>query len=251
MDAPAETSAGGKLFERCWPGRRHWLQLRLRLAGRGGPLALERPDVRHVLLSPVDRGVALRGPAWRQLRFLVGVGAAVGAVTGTVLTFEFGLLWPRFMGRWGEAFGIPFLVEGLFFFTEAIFLGVYLYGWDRISPRAHLLAGVIVAISGAASAVTTSAKRPNQATVQLKRQGDGLAVQVTAPSKPQGAGVLLAITESGLSTKVTRGENSGRTLSHAPVVRTLTPQPEVLKRLMQSTKPQEIPAPAGRAEGAR
>lgn len=57
----------------------------LRSGSRGGPLALERPDVRHVLLSPVDRGVALRGPAWRQLRFLVGVGAAVGAVTGQLL----------------------------------------------------------------------------------------------------------------------------------------------------------------------
>mgnify|MGYP000028157346 CR=1 FL=1 len=75
--------------------------------------------------------------------------------------------------------------------------------------------------SGAAAAVTMAAKRPSQAAVQLKRQGDGLAVQVAAPSKPQGAAVLLAITESGLSTKVTRGENSGQTLHHAPVVRTM------------------------------
>ena len=57
----------------------------LRSGSRGGPLALERPDVRHVLLSPVDRGVALRGPAWRQLRFLIGVGAAVGAVAGQLI----------------------------------------------------------------------------------------------------------------------------------------------------------------------
>lgn len=75
--------------------------------------------------------------------------------------------------------------------------------------------------SGAASAVTMAAKRPSQAAVQLKRQGDALMVQVSAPSKPPGAGVLLAITESGLSTKVTRGENSGQTLHHAPVVRTM------------------------------
>ena len=54
----------------------------------------------------------------------MAVTFAVGAVTGTVLTFEFGLLWPRFMGQWGEAFGVPFAFEGLFFFTEAIFIAI-------------------------------------------------------------------------------------------------------------------------------
>ena len=78
---------------------------------------------------------------------------AVGAVSGTVLSFELGLLWPRFMELAGPIIGIPFSLEGFAFFTEAIFLGVYLYGWDRISRRAHLTAGVIVALSGAASAV--------------------------------------------------------------------------------------------------
>ena len=78
---------------------------------------------------------------------------AVGAVSGTVLSFELGLLWPRFMEIAGPVVGIPFSLEGFAFFTEAIFLGVYLYGWDRIPPRAHLTAGVIVALSGAASAV--------------------------------------------------------------------------------------------------
>src|SRR3954467_375174 len=78
---------------------------------------------------------------------------AVGAVSGTVLSFELGLLWPRFMAFAGPIIGMPFSLEGFAFFTEAIFLGVYLYGWERISPRAHLLAGVIVAVSGAASAV--------------------------------------------------------------------------------------------------
>ena len=78
---------------------------------------------------------------------------AVGAVSGTVLSFELGLLWPRFMELAGPIIGIPFSLEGFAFFTEAIFLGVYLYGWDRISRRAHLAAGVIVALSGAASAV--------------------------------------------------------------------------------------------------
>ena len=78
---------------------------------------------------------------------------AVGAVSGTVLSFELGLLWPKFMALAGPIIGMPFSLEGFAFFTEAIFLGVYLYGWDKVSPRAHLLAGVLVAISGAASGV--------------------------------------------------------------------------------------------------
>ena len=78
---------------------------------------------------------------------------AVGAVSGTVLSFELGLLWPVFMEAAGPIIGMPFSLEGFAFFTEAIFLGVYLYGWDRISPRAHLWAGILVAVSGAASGV--------------------------------------------------------------------------------------------------
>jgi cytochrome d ubiquinol oxidase subunit I len=78
---------------------------------------------------------------------------AVGAVSGTVLSFELGLLWPGFMEFAGAIIGMPFSLEGFAFFTEAIFLGVYLYGWDRISPRAHLWAGVAVAVSGAASGI--------------------------------------------------------------------------------------------------
>jgi cytochrome bd ubiquinol oxidase subunit I len=78
---------------------------------------------------------------------------AVGAVSGTVLSFELGLLWPAFMEAAGPIIGMPFSLEGFAFFTEAIFLGVYLYGWNRISPRAHLWAGVLVAVSGAASGI--------------------------------------------------------------------------------------------------
>ncbi|MBX6332092.1 MAG: cytochrome ubiquinol oxidase subunit I [Gemmatimonadaceae bacterium] len=78
---------------------------------------------------------------------------AVGAVSGTVLSFELGLLWPEFMRYAGAIIGMPFSLEGFAFFTEAIFLGVYLYGWDRIPPRAHVVAGAIVAVSGAASAL--------------------------------------------------------------------------------------------------
>jgi len=78
---------------------------------------------------------------------------AVGAVSGTVLSFELGLLWPGFMRYAGPLIGMPFSLEGFAFFLEAIFLGIYLYGWDRVGPRAHLAAGVVVAASGAASAV--------------------------------------------------------------------------------------------------
>ena len=78
---------------------------------------------------------------------------AVGAVSGTVLSFELGLLWPGFMRYAGAIIGMPFSLEGFAFFTEAIFLGVYMYGWDRISARAHLASGVLVAASGALSGI--------------------------------------------------------------------------------------------------
>ena len=77
---------------------------------------------------------------------------AVGAVSGTVLSFELGLLWPKFMGTFGGVIGLPFTLEGFAFFLEAIFAGIYLYGWDRLSPRAHWWSGVPIAIAGVASA---------------------------------------------------------------------------------------------------
>ncbi len=77
---------------------------------------------------------------------------AVGAVSGTVISFELGLLWPRFMAFAGPIIGMPFSLEGFAFFAEAIFLGIYLYGWGKVSPRLHLAAGIAVAVSGAVSA---------------------------------------------------------------------------------------------------
>ncbi len=76
---------------------------------------------------------------------------AVGAVSGTVLSFELGLLWPAFMEFAGPLIGMPFSLEGFAFFLEAIFLGLYLYGWNRIGPRTHLLSGVLVCLGGALS----------------------------------------------------------------------------------------------------
>jgi cytochrome d ubiquinol oxidase subunit I len=90
----------------------------------------------------------------------MAVTFAVGAVTGTVLSFEFGLLWPHFMDRFGSAFGIAFAIEGLFFFTEAIFLAIYIYGWKRLGGWAHFWSGVpmvITGIGGAFSVVAANA----------------------------------------------------------------------------------------------
>jgi cytochrome d ubiquinol oxidase subunit I len=73
---------------------------------------------------------------------------AVGVVTGTILSFELGLLWPNFMATFGDVFGLGFAVEGFSFFVEAIFIAIYVYGWGRLSPRTHLLCGIPIVISG-------------------------------------------------------------------------------------------------------
>jgi cytochrome bd ubiquinol oxidase subunit I len=73
---------------------------------------------------------------------------AVGVITGTILSFEMGLLWPNFMATFGSVFGLGFAVEGFSFFMEAIFIGIYVYGWGRLSPRAHFASGIPVAIAG-------------------------------------------------------------------------------------------------------
>ena len=73
---------------------------------------------------------------------------AIGVVTGTILSFEMGLLWPNFMATFGNVFGLGFTIEGISFFVEAIFIGIYVYGWDRLSPRTHLLTGIPIILSG-------------------------------------------------------------------------------------------------------
>jgi cytochrome d ubiquinol oxidase subunit I len=78
---------------------------------------------------------------------------AVGVITGTILSFEMGLLWPNFTSTFGSVFGLGFAIEGFSFFMEAIFIGIYVYGWDRLSPRAHFLSGIPIAISGAAGSL--------------------------------------------------------------------------------------------------
>src|ERR1700756_3176789 len=73
---------------------------------------------------------------------------AVGVITGTVLSFEMGFLWPNFTGTFGGVFGVGFAIEGFSFFMEAIFIGIYVYGWGRLSARAHFAAGIPIVISG-------------------------------------------------------------------------------------------------------
>ena len=124
---------------------------------------------------------------------------AVGAVSGTVLSFELGLLWPRFMRFAGAIIGMPFSLEGFAFFAEAIFLGVYLYGWSRISARAHIVAGVLVAVSGAASAlfvVIANAWMNSPAGFQLQHGApldvDPVAAMLTPAAFPEVLHMLLA-----------------------------------------------------------
>jgi len=122
----------------------------------------------HIILASIGIGL----PAitllaeWRSLRTgdpvyaelarrwmkAAGVLFAVGAVSGTVLSFEMGTLWPGFMDTYGQVFGTAFALEGIAFFIEAIFMGIYLYGWDRLSPRAHFATGIPVVIAGLLSA---------------------------------------------------------------------------------------------------
>jgi cytochrome d ubiquinol oxidase subunit I len=82
-----------------------------------------------------------------------GLLFAVGAVSGTALSFELGLLWPKYMQIAGAVAGPAFGLEGFAFFIEAIFIGLYLYGWNRLTPRAHWLCGIVIAVSGAVSGV--------------------------------------------------------------------------------------------------
>ena len=119
-----------------------------------------------------DNDALLLAQRWAKY---MAVTFAVGAVTGTVLTFEFGLLWPKFMGKWGAAFGIPFAVEGLFFFTEAIFIAIYIFGWRRLKPWTHFWTGVpivIAGIGGTLSVVAANSWMNEPAGFTLNSNGD-------------------------------------------------------------------------------
>jgi len=85
--------------------------------------------------------------ARRWARIMVAL-FAVGVITGTILSFEMGLLWPNFTATFGGVFGLGFAIEGFSFFLEAIFIGIYVYGWDRLSPRAHFVSGIPIVLTG-------------------------------------------------------------------------------------------------------
>jgi cytochrome d ubiquinol oxidase subunit I len=85
--------------------------------------------------------------ARRWSRIMVAL-FAVGVITGTILSFEMGLLWPNFTATFGGVFGLGFAIEGFSFFLEAIFIGIYIYGWDRLSPRAHMLSALPIVFTG-------------------------------------------------------------------------------------------------------
>jgi cytochrome bd ubiquinol oxidase subunit I len=101
-----------------------------------------------------DTDALLLARRWSKV---VAVTFAIGAVTGTVLSFEFGLLWPEFTGRFGKVFGVLFAIEGICFFLEAIFVAIYIFGWKRLAPWTHFWAGVPIPIMGLGGAFSVVA----------------------------------------------------------------------------------------------
>lgn len=116
--------------------------------GIGMPVLMVIAEVLHIKTkNPIYLELARR---WAKG---VAIMFAVGAVSGTVLSFELGLLWPKFMEHAGPIIGMPFSLEGFAFFLEAIFLGIYLYGWQYVPKAIHLFSGIMVAVSGAFSGI--------------------------------------------------------------------------------------------------
>jgi cytochrome d ubiquinol oxidase subunit I len=149
------------------------------------------------------RGIRTGDAVWRLLarRWAKAMGLlfAVGAVSGTILSIEMGVLWSGLMSHWGQVIGLPFAIEGIAFFIEAIFLGIYLHGWDRLSPRAHLLSGVPIFAAGLASAffvVTANAWMNAPAGYTLAHgklvSVDPVAAMFNAATGPETVHVILA-----------------------------------------------------------
>jgi hypothetical protein len=148
-------------FPRCTDGE----QIDLAASGIGMPL-----------LMLVAEGLWLRTgqPHYREWAKATGLLFALGAVSGTALSFELGPLWPRVMALAGSTIGPAFALGGCAFFVEAVFLGLYLYGWDRLSPPAHWLCGIPVALSGLLSGVPVCAVNAwMQAPVGFELDGSG------------------------------------------------------------------------------
>lgn len=101
--------------------------------------------------NPIYKRIAMR---WSKVMLIL---FAIGVVTGTILSFEFGILWPNFMATFGDVFGLAFGLEGFAFFIEAIFIAIYVYGWDRLPPKTHFLAGIPIAVAGVVGSLTVLA----------------------------------------------------------------------------------------------
>ncbi|HTM53683.1 MAG TPA: cytochrome ubiquinol oxidase subunit I [Pirellulales bacterium] len=179
-----------------------------------------------LLLIAEWRALRAADPVWRALARrwskAFAVLFAVGAISGTVLSFELGLLWPDFMRIFGPVIGFPFAMEGFAFFLEAIFVGIYLYGWERLSPWAHWWCGVPVAISGAASAwfvVTVNAWMNSPQGFRLEGDRavdiDPIAAMLNPATGPQTTHMLVAayvvsgfLVASVYATALLRGRNT-------------------------------------------
>ena len=170
---------------------------------------------------------------WRVLahRWAKGLAVvfAVGAVSGTILSSEMGVLWPGLIGTFGEVIGLPFAIEGIAFFIEAIFLGIYLFAWDRLPPKAHLLSGVPIVLAGVASAFL---RRHRQC---VDAATEGLWRPLRSRSAPAGWTTCLAQRRVGRG----RGRIGAAGHVHEPVVtkRVLSPPP---------SRPTPAPVVAGR-----
>ncbi|MDQ0954766.1 cytochrome d ubiquinol oxidase subunit I [Streptomyces phaeochromogenes] len=131
-------------------------------------LGLRRNDATALLLA-------------RRWSAVMAVQFAVGVITGTVLSFEFGLLWPGLMGRWGDVFGIGFGVEAWAFFLEAVLIAIYLYGWRRLKPRTHFLLGLplpVTALLGAFGILAANSWMNTPQGFSLNADGDPVDVNV-------------------------------------------------------------------------
>ena len=123
--------------------------------------------------DPVYHQLAKR---WSKVMLIL---FAVGVVTGTILSFELGLLWPEWMAKFGDVFGIAFALEGVSFFVEAIFISIYVYGWDRLSPKTHFKMGIPIVITGFTGSMMVIAVNGwmNQPTGFTLRDGEVVDVQ--------------------------------------------------------------------------
>ena len=128
-----------------------------------------------------DADALLLARRWSKV---IAVTFAVGAVTGTVLSFELGMLWPGLFDRFGAVFGLPFAIEGIFFFTEAVFISLYIYGWERLSPWA-LMALALLIFGGCVVLVAGSFQRQYRQGGTPAPQGEAPAREGEAPAEPR------------------------------------------------------------------